>query len=450
MAAPGELTVGQELARFVAGLTLDDIPEEITEKLRCNVLHNLACVLGAHAAGTEIWAMARPGAAGEAGLMCHGARVPAEMAAFANAALMHTRAQDDTHTAARTHLGSCVLPAALAVAEREHRDGAALAVAVIAGCEVAAAVGERLAGGVTARGFRATPVFGTLGSAAAVSSLLGLGAEGIADAIAIASSFSGGLNQTWIDGTSEYRIHPGMAARNGILAADLAAAGFTGAARWYEGAAGFAGAFADGDPHAGEPWELGIRWRLPPVTYKPYPVCAITQSSVKVAIDLARDHDLDPVDVGAVRVYLNPSDRSYPGTVNAGPYNDISASLMSAEFCVAMALKHGTATLEFLRELDDPVILGLVGVTEVIADEALPSLGGRVEIDLERGGVLRAELVPDASTYGWDWDGVVANAVAMEPEMAIGHDRLLALIDVVIMITSLDDVSGLVGHTVAG
>ena len=107
------------------------------------------------------------------------------------------------------------------------------------------------------------------------------GRGGAADAIAIASSFSGGLNQTWIDGSSEYRIQLGMAARNGITAATLAAGGMHGAARWYEGDAGFARAFADGSAADAEgAWELGERWRLLTVTYKPFPVCAITQSPV--------------------------------------------------------------------------------------------------------------------------------------------------------------------------
>ena len=146
--------------------------------------------------------------------------VAAEHAAFANAALMHTRAQDDTHFAAKTHVGSAIVPAALALAERERRSGAELCVAVVAGCEVAAAIGERLAAATTARGFRATPVFGTLGAAAAAASILGLDEAQTTNAIAIAASFSGGLNQTWLDGTSEYRLQLGMAARNGIDGGD--------------------------------------------------------------------------------------------------------------------------------------------------------------------------------------------------------------------------------------
>lgn len=443
-------SVGDELGGFVNSLSLDGIPDDVVEKLRCNVLHNLSCAMGAHTAGSELWELARRSGPAEAGLLCDGGRVSAEHAAFANAAVMHTRAQDDTHFAAKTHVGAAVQPAALAVAERDGHDGAAFAVAVIAGCEVAAAVGERLAAAVTARGFRATPVFGTLGAAAAVASLHGLDAAATADAIALAASFSAGLNQTWIDGSSEYRLEPGMAARNGVVAADLAAAGFRGAARWYEGAAGFAGAFAAGeDPAAGESWELGERWRLLDVTYKPYPVCAITQSPVQAAIDIATEHDLALTDAVAVRVYLNPSDRSYPGTINAGPYNDIGASLMSAEFCVAMALKHRSATLAGLRELDDPAILRLVGMTTVLAEKDMPSLGGHVEVDTADGATLSADLVPDPATYGWDWQGVIDNVARMEPELAVGRAGIDALIGDVARLTEIGDVASLVRGTVA-
>src|SRR4029077_20635230 len=137
---------------------------EALEKLRCNLLHDLGCALAAHTEGEPLRAAVRDRRPQEATLICDGERVTAEHAAFANAALMHTRAQDDTHFAAKTHVGSAVMPAAYAIAERDGLSGAAFAPAVIAGCEVAAAVGERLAAPSTARGFRATPVFGTLGA----------------------------------------------------------------------------------------------------------------------------------------------------------------------------------------------------------------------------------------------------------------------------------------------
>jgi 2-methylcitrate dehydratase PrpD len=292
-------------------------------------------------------------------------------------------------------------------------------------------------------------VFGTLGAAAAAAALMGLDADGCTDAIAIASSFSSGLNQTWIDGTSEYRLELGIAARNGVAAAELAAAGFHGAPNWYEGDAGFAGAFAAGDGAPHEGWELGERWRLLEVTYKPYPVCAITQSPVQVAIDLAERHDLEPAAIGAVRCVLNPADRSYPGTVNAGPFNDVGASLMSAQFCLAMALKHRAATLAGLHELDDPVIARLVAATEVFADDAIPNLGARVEVETVDGAIHAGTLVPDAATYGWDWEGVRANLARMEPEIAVDRAGLDRLEHAVRSVLELDTVEPLVSGTVA-
>lgn len=449
MTATSTVPAGRELGAFVAGLADAPLPGAVVAKLRCNLLHDLTCAMAAAAEGEAVWATVRGRGPGEATLLVDGERVDAEDAAFANGALMHTRAQDDTHFAAKVHVGSAVIPAALALAEREGADGAAFARAVVAGCEVAAAVGERLTATTTRRGFRASSIFGPLGAAAAGASLLGLDAEGTSNAIAIAASLSGGLNQTWIDGTSEYRLELGMAARHGVHAARLAAGGFTGAAHWYEGAAGFMNAFAGAGADDGAPWELGERWRVLDVTYKPHPVCAITQSAVQVAIDLAARHDIDPQGISGVRVHLNPDDRSYPGTVNEGPFRDVAATLMSAQFCVAMALADRAATLAGLRRFDDPLLSRLVGVTDVLADAELPSLAGRVEVDLDGGGRISGELIPDEDTYGWDWQGVLANVVRLEPEIPAGRERLDELERAIAGVTELPSVAPLVAGTLA-
>ena len=441
--------VGARLGAFAAQVAADGFPADVAQKLRCNLLHDFACALGAYSVGEPLWGIVRETGRPEATLLCDGARIGAEHAAFANASLMHARAQDDTHFAAKTHVGSAIIPAALALAEQTQAGGERFARAVVAGCEVAAAVGERLAAPTTARGFRSSPVFGTLGAAAAAAVLLDLDAAGVADAVAIASSFSGGLNQTWIDGSSEYRLHLGMAARNGIVAARMAQGGLHGAPHWYEGDAGFARAFAGDGADPGGPWDLGSRWRLLGITYKQYPVCAITQSPVQIALDLAAEHDLQPGDVTAVRCFLNPADRSYPGTVNRGPFGDVGATLMSAEYCIAMALKHREATLGGLQEFEDETILRLVQRTEVLPDEGLPNLGSRLEIDLADGRALAGALVPDASTYGWDWDGVVANARRMLPEMAVAAEALDAVITASAGVFELETVAPLIAPTIA-
>ncbi|HST38520.1 MAG TPA: hypothetical protein VLK58_03385, partial [Conexibacter sp.] len=243
------------------------------------------------------------------------------------------------------------------------------------------------------------------------------------------SSSSGGLNQTWLDGSAEYRIQLGCAARDGLLAARLAAAGQRGARRWYEGEAGFARAFGGGDEAgrhvaADGDWQLGERWRILDVTYKPHPVCAILQSAVTAAAGLAREHDLDATAVTAVRVTLDPRDRAYPGTLNPGPWDHVAATLMSAQFCTALALRDRGASLAGLSDFDDPLLARLAAATSVLADERIPPLGARVEVDTAAGATLAAELLPDAATYGWEWEGVRDNAVRMLPELPLDAARL--------------------------
>ena len=442
------LAVGERLGRFVVDCREQEPPAEVVEKLRCNLLHDFGVALAAHSEGPAIWPPVEGLGPAQSTLLCSGAKIGAEHAAFANAALMHARAQDDTFYPGRTHAGSAVIPAALATAERTGASGDAFIRATIAGYEVAASVGERLALATTARGFRASMVFGTLGAAAATASLMGLDVEGTESAIAIAASFSGGLNQTWIEGTSEWRWELGMAARNGLWAATLAASGAPGAREWYEGAAGFARAFAGVTEDDGE-WELGERWRILDVIYKPFPVCNITQSPVEAAISLVIEADVEVDEIESVRCMLNPEDRSYPGTLNWGPFRDVGATLMSAPFCVAMAIKHRTATLEGLHETEDPVIRELVARTEVIGDDRLPNLGARIELTTTTGERHVRELIPDGGTYGWDWDGVRENTKRLLPEMAVDADGVARLEEAIRGLDGLDSVTPLVEATVA-
>jgi 2-methylcitrate dehydratase PrpD len=338
-----------------------------------------------------------------------------------------------------------VRPVALARGEREGRDGAATIAGLVAGYEVATAVGEALASETTRRGFRASMLYGTLGAAAAAASLMALDARGCADAIAIAASFAGGLSQAWIEGSTEWRWELGMAARNGLQAARLAAHGERGAELAFEGAAGFARAFAGvevGPSGLAEQLALGERWRIMDVIYKAYPVCNILQSPVEVALALVRRHGIAPESVRSLTLYLNAADRSYPGTLNDGPFADVGATLMSASYCVAMAVKDGSATLAGLRQFDDPTIASLIERTEVLGDGDLPELAARLRVHTTGGETFVQELIPDESTYGWDWGGVVANARRLRPEMLPGTD-VERLVDVVGGLERLPDLEPL-------
>jgi len=441
--------IGARLAGFVVECREDGVPDEVVEKLRCNLLHDLSCALAAYTEGPVVWPIVADRGPAESTLLCHGGRVDAEHAAFANAVLMHARAQDDTYYSAKSHLGSSTIPPALALAEQVGADGERFLRAVVAGYEVAGTVGDVLEPSSTPRGFRASMVYGTLGSAATCASLLGLDEEGVANAIAIAASFSGGLSQTWIEGTTEWRWELGMAARNGLWAARLAASGAAGASEWLEGPAGLAHAFAGVDSVDEADFVPGERWRILDVIYKPYPVCNITQSPVEAAIGLVADADVEADEIESIRCLLNPVDRAYPGTLNWGPFEDVGASLMSAPFCVAMAIKDREATLAGLHRTDDPVVRELVARTEVIADERLPPLASRIELTTTTGARHVRELIPDDTTYGWDWDGVLKNSRRLHDEMEISEAAFERMAESIRDLPDLDSVDPLLRVSVA-
>ena len=144
-----------------------------------------------------------------------------------------------------------ILPAALALAERQHASGAALLVAFVAGVEVEAKLGRALNPVHYETGWHATSTLGVFGAAAAAAKLLGLSAERTAHALAIAASMASGIKANF--GTDGKPWHAGHAGRCGVEAALLAEAGFTGNPRALEHEDGFGATYGAGSVPA---WDL--------------------------------------------------------------------------------------------------------------------------------------------------------------------------------------------------
>ncbi len=430
-------TISQRIARFASGLRWDDIPEVVREKCKVSLLHNLSVALAGEpllgAAGRYAQALGEQGPNARARLLISGRPASADTAAFANAALMHARAQDDVYFPGLTHAGSIMVPAVLAVAEEHGSTGPELLTALCAGWEAVGAISQGFATRTTPRGFRASGIYGVFASTVGVARLLGLDAQTMAHAIGIAASCASGTNQTWVSGTQEWQLQIGMASRNGILAARLAAAGATGAPDALEGSAGFYYAFMgnrDGTETVGE--DLGRTWRSLDVTYKPYAVCAILQAPVMQALAFAREHDLSPNDIRAVRLHLAPAEAAYPGTDASGPFADIGGTLMSAQFCLSLALTERRVKGEDLRRLDDPRLRPLIARTRVIPDESLATRSFVLEIDRSDGSTLRHASPVQEEPFNWKRDEVASNVRAMSDELPLSSEGITRLIEVVL------------------
>ncbi|MFT3721727.1 MmgE/PrpD family protein [Pseudorhodoferax sp.] len=426
-------TLSRRIAAFTSRLTWEDIPAAVQDKCKASLLHNLGVAIAGGPLAVEplryAEALQEGGPGATARLLISGRPATPDTAALVNGALMHARAQDDVYFPGLTHAGSVMTPAALALAESRGMAGRDLLTAMVAGYEAAGALSQGFAMRNAPRGFRPTSVFGVFASTVAAARLLGLDEAATTDAIGIAANLAGGTGQAWVAGTQEWQLQIGFAARNGVTAARLAAAGVRGAPDALEGKAGFYQAFCGGAEGAAEAGrDLGQNWRSLQVTYKPFAVCAILQMPVTQAIALAREHDLRQEDIRAVRLRLPPVEAAYPGTDSRGPYAGVGATLMSAQFCLAMALTRRGARGADLQRLQDPELQPLIDRSSVVPDAGLRTRGFVLEVDCADGRTLRRESQAEGEPFDWSGEEVAANLRAMRDELPLSAEALERLV----------------------
>jgi 2-methylcitrate dehydratase PrpD len=283
-----------------------NVPAAVIESVRQRLLDVIGVQVAATRLDTSVAAarfVHRQAGIGEASAIGVAMPVPASWAAFVNGVLAHSLDYDDTHLPSILHPSASVLPAALAAGETTGADGATLAAAMAVGLEITVRLGMAGYDPVTKsstffeHGQHATSICGTVGSAAAAAVLFDLPARRIADAMAIAVSMAGGVIEANRTGGTVKRLHCGWAAHAGVTAAVLAGEGFTGPPSALEGRFGFFQAFLRGQFRSEElTEELGERWSVPDISFKPYPANHFTHAGIDAALEL-RAGGLRPEDV---------------------------------------------------------------------------------------------------------------------------------------------------------
>ncbi|WP_244592445.1 MmgE/PrpD family protein [Azospirillum palustre] len=430
---PAILPLASAIARFVAGLTLDSLPPDVVEKARVCLLNGYGIALGGHdtpyapvarAAALAMHGERHDGGGGGATMLGDGRRTGVPGAALAGSALFHGRAQEDTCGAA--HIGAILIPLLTAMVEAGQGPVERLLPALVAGYEAGGLLETAYSPLTTPAGLRASPLYGTVAAAAAAAYLLDLPEDRIAAALANAASFTGGLLQSFDDGTDEWRYQVGVAAVNGLTAAQLAANGSVSAPGAFEGRAGFVRAFArTGCDVAALAAKLGTVWSIRRVTFKPYPVCAFNQTPVTAALAL-RD-ELAGRAVRAVTVRMNPFETGYAGMDSKGPFASISGTLMSIPFCIALTLLRGVPTMRTMTRYDDAAVNALVARVDLIADESVARLCCAIEATLDDGTVLtrRQDMTTDDFAFSWDEVGALVRRIGGETGVpSEAYDRI--------------------------
>jgi 2-methylcitrate dehydratase PrpD len=297
-------TVAERIADWITGLRFDDLPAEVVERTKLVVLDQLGVqLLGASLPNVQPVLRLADGRGGapDATMTHTGARTTVSQAAWVNGTLGHGCEYDDAH-ALGWHTSSAVVPAVLALAERDGASGPAVITAVAAGIQVMASLGAATPG-MVATGWHGSKVLGVFGAAAAAGAVLELSAAEIVNALGIAGSDAGGTMEYDQSGGEVKRLHAGSASRSGLEAAELARLGFTGPPTIIEGHRGilrlFGGTTSLEVLDAG--WE---RWHVLDTIFRFYPAVGTVHAPLDAVRHLRETYDIKPADIEKIRVGL--------------------------------------------------------------------------------------------------------------------------------------------------
>jgi 2-methylcitrate dehydratase PrpD len=364
--------VTREVAAFIRNTTYRDVPEDVLELGKKSILDGLGLALSGSVAETgnlsRAYLKSLGMSKGEATILGTGMKMPVRFAAFANGIAIHADDYDDTQLAVAkdrvygllTHPTAPALSAALAIAEARSLSGRELLLAYHVGVEVECKISEAIAPRHYDEGFHSTGTCGTFGAAAAAAKLRGLDLTPILYALGIAGGEAAGLRENF--GTMTKPFHAGRAAESGVVAADLAALGWTAADQILEAPRGFFHAAGGGYDPAAIVHKLGNPWtfRSPGISIKPFPSGSLTHPAMTEMVRLIRENNIRAQEVERVDVGTN---RNMPNAlIHHRPRTALQAKF-SMEFCMAALLLYGKAGLtEFTDEaVNRPETQSMIG-----------------------------------------------------------------------------------------
>ncbi|MBI3785462.1 MAG: MmgE/PrpD family protein [Deltaproteobacteria bacterium] len=350
-------TVSEALAQIATELRFEDLPPEVVAKAKLHVLDTLGVALAA--ARLDFGAAARQVAEDFGGpptcsVIGSPRRLPGVWAAFVNGVLAHGLDYDDTHAESVVHVNATVTPAALAACEEANAGGRTFLTAVALGMEANIRLGLVAPGAFHDRGFHPTGVCGAYASALVAGKVASFDAAALANALGLAGSQASGTMEFLTDGTWSKRLHAGWAAHGGLVAARLAAAGYTGPRATLEGRFGLyrshLGAVDVDLSVLTRGWHK--QWHLLETSLKPYPCCHMTHAFIDCAAALQQAHRFRLDSIERIECFIHPREVPVVCEPQAGkhdPQTDYDAKF-SLPYCVASMLVRGHVELDDFTE----------------------------------------------------------------------------------------------------
>lgn len=437
-------------ARYVCPLTYDDLPLAVVDKIKASLLHALIIsIVGAnthHGKAAIALVKEEEFKADGATILVDGIKATRSGAAFANSKLMHATNQTDSYRML-IHPGPCVIPAALAAAELGGADGRRLITALAAAYEVESRIAGDFIPTTQARGFRSSPVYGTLGAAVATGMLIDLDEDQMVTALALACTFTGGTTEGPRGGGREMMYHEPNATRNGIMAALLARENLRGSELALEGEAGFYNAFTGNNKGEltysfGGPLQtafenvvadLGDRWELMHVTPKIYPTAGYNCPVIELMTQLKASHAMPSEDIESITVDMNWLETLYPSPAFPNPQRG-TPGVGSTHYFAAYTCVHGSYPP--LRDRIDPgdptspddhQVADLMQRVKVVGEKDRRSFAPRITVVMRDGAQHQGEFGGDE--LKWDMNTETERIRGLFGGLDWPIDRLESIVD---------------------
>jgi 2-methylcitrate dehydratase PrpD len=369
-----------DFSRFAATIDAARLDAKVVKAVKTNILDTLSCALAGSSAKAiaEVAGLVRDwGGATQADVFVLGGKFPAHHAAWVNGGMAHARDYDDTHDAAILHAGVTAVPAAIAAGQLHGSlSGADLIAAVAAGLEVTCRLGVAIQVDITESGFIYTSLLGYFGATAAAGRALGLTPEEMLNAFGIVYSSVAGNHQVTRDASLMKRLQPGLAAQAAVVAVQLAKRGIRGAQHVFDGADGFFRVYlrnrVDGEVARKD---LGRRFELLNLSYKPYPCCRDTHTSIDAVLQLRAQAPRPASEIESIRVGVTGPGYQMvcvPEPVRLAPKTIVEAQF-SIPYTVAAAWIDGPLGMKHFSDegLQRSDILSLAARVQPYVDEEI-------------------------------------------------------------------------------
>ncbi len=437
-----------ECAKFVSNLTYQDLPNEVIDFVKKDILDWIGCAIAGSAdpASQPIKKVTHLLGNNPQASVFGCEPMSVQHAALCNGYFSHIRETDDVDRDSISHPASINIPPAIALSEYLKKDGKSLILAVTAGFEIMLRIGASITP-AHYQVFHTTSTAGIFGAAMAAGKMLGLSEIQLQWALGNAGTCSAGLWQFLPDGAMSKFIHTGGAAGNGVLVALLAQNGFSGAKHILEGKQGFFEGYARQDVNFDYFKDFGSKWRTALVSFKPYPCCRHTHSAIDAALDIRKQANggkLSSITLFTYNAATNKAGKRAPANGREAKF--------SLTYCIASSILRGTPSeRDFDNDkVNEQEVKHLESLIKLAIDDELNACvprnwPARIEAVTEDGEKLVAQIRDPKGDpeNAIDWEGISTKFMVMTDGI-IPADAQQEIINACKNLENLQDPSSLI------